>query len=342
MARAVQLLVPYRAYRIERRLPMSRYILGRLASMLFVLIAVSMLTFGMMHAVPGGPFDEERQPLPPAAKANIMRKYGLDKPVWQQYLNYMGNVLRFDFGIPYQQPTSTVTALIAQTWRVSFQLGVMTILFAFGLGIPIGVYAAYNQNSWIDNGVTFVAMLGITLPNFVIGIWLILIFAVRLDWLPMGGWNEPENFVIPGLFSKDWIMPVLAYALAPMSVVARYTRASVLEVIRSDFVRTARAKGLGSQVILWRHVLRNALIPLVTVLGVEIPNLLTGSIFVESIFRVPGLGKYFVTSTFTRDYPMIMALSLLIAFIWGLTYLATDLVYTRIDPRIRLGSQGGN
>jgi peptide/nickel transport system permease protein len=321
---------------------MTRYVLGRLASLIFVLLAVSMLTFGMMHAVPGGPFDEERQPLPPAAKANIMRKYGLDKPVWQQYLLYMGNALRFDFGIPYQQPTSTVTALIAKTWRVSLQLGVMTILFAFGLGIPIGVYAAYNQNSWIDNAVTFIAMLGITLPNFVIGIWLILIFAVRLDWLPMGGWNEPENVVIPGVFSKDWIMPVLAYALAPLSVVARYTRASVLEVIRSDFVRTARAKGLGNQTILWRHVLRNALIPLVTVLGVEIPNLLTGSIFVESIFRVPGLGKFFVTSTFTRDYPMIMALSLLIAFIWGLTYLATDLVYTRIDPRIRLGSQGGH
>ncbi len=321
---------------------MSRYILGRLVSLLFVLLAVSMLTFGMMHAVPGGPFDEDRQPLPPAAKANIMRKYGLDKPVWQQYLNYMGNALRFDFGIPYQQPTTTVTNLIAQTWRVSLQLGVMTILFAFGLGIPIGVYAAYNQNSWIDNAVTFIAMLGITVPNFVIGIWLILIFAVRLDWLPMGGWNEPENFIIPGVFSKDWIMPVLAYALAPLSVVARYTRSSVLEVIRSDFVRTARAKGLGNQVILWRHVLRNALIPLVTVLGVEIPNLLTGSIFVETIFRVPGLGKFFVTSTFTRDYPMIMALSLLIAGVWGLTYLATDIIYTRIDPRIRLGSQGGN
>ena len=319
---------------------MTRYILGRLASMVFVLIVVSMLTFGMMSAVPGGPFDETNQPLPPAAKANILRKYGLDKPVWQQYLNYMGNVLRFDFGIPYQQPTTTVTALIAQTWRVSLQLGAMTILFAFGLGIPIGVYAAYNQNTWIDSAVTFIAMLGITVPNFVIGIWLILIFSVRLDWLPMGGWNDPDNFVIPGVFSKDWIMPVLAYALGPLSVVARYTRSSVLEVIRSDFVRTARAKGLGAQTILWRHVLRNALIPLVTVLGVEIPNLLTGSIFVETIFRVPGLGKYFVTSTLNRDYPMIMALSLLIAFVWGLTYLTTDLVYTRIDPRIRLGAQG--
>jgi len=319
---------------------MSRYILGRLASLVFVLMVVSMMTFGMMHAVPGGPFDETNQPLPPAAKANILRKYGLDKPIWQQYLKYMGNALRFDFGIPYQQPTTTVTALIAQTWRISLQLGLMTIVFAFGLGIPVGVYAAYNQNSWIDNVVTFVAMLGITLPNFVLGIWLILIFSVRLDWLPLGGWSDPKNAIIPGVFYSDWIMPVLAYSLAPLSVVARFTRSSVLDSIRSDFVRTARAKGLGTNAVLWRHVLSNALIPLVTILGVLIPDLLTGSIFVETIFRVPGLGKYFVTSTLSRDYPMIMALSILIAFVWGLTYLATDLIYTRIDPRIRLGAQG--
>lgn len=318
---------------------MARYILGRLVSLVFVLFIVSMITFSMMHAVQGGPFDETNQPLPPAAKANIMRKYGLDQPVWKQYINYMGNALRFDFGIPYQRPTSTVTALIGETWRVSLQLGLMVIAFAFGLGIPIGVYAAYNQNSWIDSTVTFIAMLGITVPNFVIALWLILIFAVQLDWLPMGGWND--NYVIPGLFSTDWILPVIAYALAPLSVVARYTRSSVLEVIRSDYVRTARAKGLGHQTVLWRHVLRNAMIPMVTVLGVEIPNLLTGTIFIETMFRIPGLGKYFVTSTFTRDYPMIMALSLLIAGIWGLTYLATDIIYTRVDPRIRLGAQGG-
>lgn len=310
---------------------MTRYIVGRLFSLVFVLIAVSMITFALMHAVPGGPFDEEDAPLPPAAKANILRKYGLDQPVWKQYLNYMSHAVRFDFGIPYQQPTTTVAELIGRTWRVSFQLGMLTILVAFGVGIPLGIYAAYHQNSWIDTVVTFVATLGITVPNFVVAMWLLLIFAVRLDWLPMGGWDHP----------KTWIMPVIAYSLAPLAVAARYTRSSVLEVIRSDFVRTARAKGLGHQAILWRHVLRNAMIPMVTVLGVEIPNLLTGSIFIESIFRVPGLGKFFVTSTFNRDYPMIMALVLLIALLWGITYLATDLIYTRLDPRIRLGSQGG-
>jgi peptide/nickel transport system permease protein len=320
---------------------MARYILGRLLSLGLVLFIVSIITFTLMHSVPGGPFDETNQRLPPAAKANILRKYGLDQPVWRQYLNYMGNALRGDFGIPFQQPTTTVTALIGQTWIVSAQLGLMTIIVAFGLGIPIGIYAAYNQNSWIDNTVTFVAMLGITVPSFVIGMWLLLIFSVRLGWLPMGGWNEPENWIVPGFFSKDWIMPVTAYALGPLSVIARYTRASVVDAIRSDFVRTARAKGLGTYTIMTRHVLRNALIPMITVFGTEIPNLLTGSIFVETIFRVPGLGKFFVISTFNRDYPMIMALVLLIAVLWGITYLVTDILYTRVDPRVRLGYEGG-
>jgi ABC-type dipeptide/oligopeptide/nickel transport system permease component len=321
---------------------MTRYIVGRLLSLVFVLIAVSMITFSLMHAVPGGPFDEQKQPLPPAAKANILRKYGLDQPVWKQYLKYMERVVfHLDFGIPYQQPTTTVTALIAKTWLVSAQLGLLTILVAFGIGLPLGVYAAYRQNSWVDSALTFTAMLGITIPNFVVAIWLILIFSVRMKLLPMGGWNEPENWLIPGVLSKDWFLPVIAYALGPMSIVARYTRSSVVDAIHSDFVRTARAKGLAQTTILWRHVLRNALIPMVTVLGVEIPNLLTGTIFIETIFRIPGLGKYFVTSTFNRDYPMIMALVLLIAAVWGLTYLATDVLYTRIDPRIRLGSEGG-
>jgi peptide/nickel transport system permease protein len=320
---------------------MARYILGRLLSLGLVLFIVSIITFTLMHSVPGGPFDETNQRLPPAAKANILRKYGLDQPVWRQYLNYMGNALRGDFGIPFQQPTTTVTALIGQTWIVSAQLGLMTIIVAFGLGIPIGIYAAYNQNSWIDNVVTFVAMLGVTVPSFVIGMWLLLIFSVRLGWLPLGGWNEPDHWIVPGFFSKDWIMPVTAYALGPLSVIARYTRASVVDAIRSDFVRTARAKGLGTYTIMTRHVLRNALIPMITVFGTEIPNLLTGSIFVETIFRVPGLGKFFVISTFNRDYPMIMALVLLIAVLWGITCLVTDLRYTRVDPRVRLGYEGG-
>jgi ABC-type dipeptide/oligopeptide/nickel transport system permease component len=216
-------------------------------------------------------------------------------------------------------------------------VGVMTVVLAYGLGVTAGLLAAYYQNSWIDTGVTFTSMLGATVPNFVVAMWLILIFAVRLRWLPSGGWSEPDNWLIPGVFSKDWIMPVLAYALFPFAIVARYTRASVVECIRSDYVRTARAKGLRERVIMYRHVLKNALIPMITVLLPTIPNLLTGSIFIEATFRIPGLGKYFVTSTFNRDYPMIMALVLLIAMLWGFTYLLTDILYTWIDPRVRLG-----
>lgn len=321
---------------------MLRYILGRLVSLLFVIWIVSMITFGLMHSVPGGPFDETNQRLPPAAKENILRKYGLDQPVWRQYLNYMGNALRFDFGIPYQQPTTTVANLIAESWLVTLQVGLMTIGLAFGLGSVMGLVAAYYQNSWIDNTLTFMATLGITVPNFVVALWLILFFSVRLDLLPSGGWNEAQNEVMGGLFSKDWVLPVVAYALAPFAVTARFTRASVLEAINGDYVRTARAKGLREHVVIARHVIRNAMIPVVTVLGPEIPNILTGSIFIEAIFRIPGLGKYFVTSTFTRDYPMIMALVLLIALLWGVTYLLTDVVYTFIDPRVRLGAKGGS
>lgn len=319
---------------------MIRYIAGRLVSLVFVILVVSMITFSLMHAVPGGPFDEGKQPLPPAAKANILRKYGLDKPVWQQYLNYMKNALRFDFGIPYQQPTTTVAALIASTWKTTLQVGVMTVLVAFSTGLILGIVAAYRQNSWLDTIVTFISMLGFIMPSFVIGMLAILFFAVFLDWLPMGGWGD-TSCLIGRYFCADWIMPVIAYALAPTAIIARYTRSSVVDFMRSDFVRTARAKGVGERTVMVRHVLRNAMIPLVTVAGPMIPDLLTGSIFIESIFRIPGLGKYFVTSTFNRDYPMVMATILLIAVLWGITYLLTDIIYTWLDPRVRLGGQEG-
>jgi len=320
---------------------MARHLIGRIISLVFVIWIVSMITFFLMHSVPGGPFDEGKQRLPDAAKANILRKYGLDRPIWEQYLRYMSHALRFDFGIPYQVPTETVASLIRKTWFITAQVGLMTVALAFGGGIIVGVIAAYHRGSWIDTIVTFIATLGITLPNFVVALWMILFFSVYLKVLPMGGWNEPGDWLIPGVFSKNWIMPVLAYALAPFSLVARYTRASVLEALQADYVRTARAKGLRDNVILRRHVLKNAAIPMITALGPVIPDLLTGSIFIEATFRIPGLGKYFVTSTFNRDYPMIMALILLIAILWGITYLLTDVAYTWVDPRVRFSARGG-
>lgn len=319
---------------------MARYILTRSVSLILVLFIVSVVTFSLMHAVPGGPFDEGKQRLPDAAKANILRKYGLDQPVWKQYLKYMWSALHFDFGIPYQVPTETVASLIRKTWFITAQVGVMTVTLAFCVGIALGTVAAYRRGSWIDTGVTFTATLGVTLPNFVVAFLLVLLFAYTLKVLPSGGWNEPGEWLIPGVFSKTWILPVLAYALAPMAVVARYTRSSMLEALQSDWMRTARAKGLRDSVILRRHVLKNAAIPMVTILGPMMADLMTGSIFIEAVFRIPGLGKYFVTSTFNRDYPMIMALVLIIALVWGLTYMVTDILYTYLDPRVRLGARG--
>jgi peptide/nickel transport system permease protein len=310
---------------------MARYLVGRVIGLVIVFVIVSIVAFLLMHSVPGGPFSEEKSPLPPAAKANIMRKYGLDKPLYVQYLRYMGAALQGDFGISFQSPTETVIQLIGRTWPISIRLGGLAILVAFTSGLAFGIIAAIKQNSWIDYVVTFISTLGLTVPNFVIAIWLLLIFAVRLRWLPTGGWPSGPN--------GDWktmIMPVITLALGPSALVARYTRSSLIEVIHSDYVRTARAKGLSERMVIMRHALKNALIPLITILGPQIPNLITGTIFVEVIFRVPGLGKFFVSSIFLRDYPMIMATMLLVATLWSITYLLSDILYTIVDPRIRL------
>jgi peptide/nickel transport system permease protein len=310
---------------------MARYLIGRIIGLVIVFVMVSIIAFFLMHSVPGGPFDEDKSPLPPAAKANILRKYGLDRPLYEQYLRYMWSALHGDFGISFQSPTESVIQLIARTWPVSIQLGGLAILVAFSSGLVFGVIAAIKQNSWIDYVVTFISTLGITVPNFVVAIWLLLLFAVRLRWLPTGGWPSEG-----GGNWKTMILPVITLALGPSALVARYTRSSMVEVIRSEYIRTARAKGLSEQVVVLRHALKNALIPLITILGPQIPNLITGTIFVEVIYRVPGLGKFFVSSIYLRDYPMIMATMLLVAMLWSFTYLLSDILYTIVDPRIRL------
>ncbi len=305
---------------------MARYILGRLLGLVFVLFAVSLITFFMTRAVPGDPFAAGERQLPEATRIARAAKYGFDQPLIVQYGKYIWNVLHGDFGVPFQSPTQTVVELIKQTWPVTLRIGALTLLISYPLGIALGLLAALKRNTWVDYFITFGSTLGMVLPNFVVAIWLILVFSVSLDWLPSGGWGTPQHL----------ILPVIAYSLLPTSLVARYTRVSLLETMGADHVRTARAKGLSSRRVMTWHVARNALIPFVTVMIPEIPNILTGSIFIEQIFRLPGLGRFFVTSTLTRDYPMILALVLLVAFVWGITYLATDLLYTLLDPRIRL------
>ena len=305
---------------------MVAYLVQRIAGLAVVFFLVSVVAFLLMHSIPGGPFDEAQMPPPAAAKANILRKYGLDKPLHEQYLLYMSNALRGDFGISFAT-TEQVTTLIARTWPVSITLGGLTVIFALGGGVLLGILAGVRQNTWIDYVVTFVAALGLTIPNFVVALWMILLFAVQLKWLPIGGWGD------------DWrqlIMPMVALGLGPMGVAARYTRASLADVFTSDYIRTARAKGMSEYLVVMRHAVKNALIPIITVLGPRIPDLITGTIFIETMFRVPGLGKFFVTSVSDRDYPMIMAVMLLVAGLWGLVYLVTDLLYTVIDPRVKL------
>lgn len=309
---------------------MLRYVLTRLVGLAGVLLVVSIVTFLLMHSIPGGPFDEGQMPLSVEARAAIARKYNLDKPLHEQYLSYMGAALRLDFGIPYQSPGETVTQLIARTWPVTAHLGLMTIALAFVVGVPLGIIAAVRQNSWLDYLATVFSLFGFITPHFVIAIGLILLFTNVLGWLPTGGWDEP----------RQWIMPTLAYAAGPSAIIARFTRSSVVDVIGADYVRTARAKGLSGRAVLLKHVLKNALIPMVTIAGPLVADLITGSFFVETIFRVPGLGKYFTTSIFARDYPMIMACTLLWATVIAIAFLITDTLYSVVDPRIKLEEEG--
>ncbi|MEA2530605.1 MAG: oligopeptide transport system permease protein, partial [Thermomicrobiales bacterium] len=245
---------------------MGRYLLLRIGGLAAVILVVSIVTFVLMHLIPGGPYDEDKMPLSPEAKANILRSYGLDKPLWEQYVRYIGNAVRFEFGYSYQSPGETVAELIARVWTVSLHLGALTLALAIPVGLLLGTVAARRQNSWVDSLVTFLATTGIVLPHFVLGILLILFFSNTLHKLPTGGWEGP----------KTWVMPVIAYALGPAGVIARYTRISIIETLGADYVRTARAKGLAENRIMRRHVLRIADIPILTVVGPLVPVLLTG------------------------------------------------------------------
>ncbi len=305
---------------------MLGYIARRLFWILTALLVLSVFTFALAHTVPGGPYSYGEIPLSEAQKAMFRKQYGLDRPLWEQYLTFLRNAVRLDFGVSYQSPRETVVEVISRTWPVSIKIGGIAAFLAITLGLSLGLLAAYNQNTWIDYVVTFLTTLTITTPSFIVAIGMIFLFAVRLHWLPTSGWAGPET----------WIMPILAMALGASGYVARYTRATALDVMQADYVRTARAKGLTEPLIATRHVLRNALIPLLTIVLPIIPGMMTGTIFVESLFRIPGLGSWFVSSSFKRDYPMILGITMLWAVLISVTYLVTDILYAVVDPRVRL------
>jgi ABC-type dipeptide/oligopeptide/nickel transport system permease component len=283
--------------------------------------------FAMMHSVPGGPFTFSQGDLSPAAMHNIMLRYGLTEPVWRQYLNWVWQLLHGYLGIPFEEPTMTVNHLIASAWPITLIVGGLTIVVSYTLGLLLGCIAAIKHNTWVDSLITaVVSTAGVALPNYVIGYLLIEVFAIKLGWLPVGGWGS----------WKDVIMPVTAFSLYPMALMARYTRASTLEVTYADYVRMGRARGLSERRILFKYILRTSLIPLITIMGPWIPGILTGSIFIEATFGLPGLGSYFTTASLRRDYPLIMALVLIVAVLWGICYILSDVAYVLVDPRVRI------
>ncbi len=307
---------------------MLRYAIERLIWLVPTLLAMALVTFLVMHATPGSPLDPQApnaNPLPPELQKNLAEKYGLDKPLHIQFITFVSNAVRLDFGFSYQYKSRTVAEIIGNTFPVSLQLGTLAFLFAVVIGITLGAVAAMRQNSWIDYLCVLITTLGVSLPNFVIGILFILLFCITLQWFPMVGWDTPMH----------WVLPTITLSLGPLAIIARYTRSSVLDVIRSDYVRTAQAKGLGDRMIITRHILKNALIPVVTILGPIFAAIGTGSFFVEALYSVPGMGKFFVSSMSSRDYNMIMAVILLYGVFLGIMNLFVDLIYGWLDPRIR-------
>jgi ABC-type dipeptide/oligopeptide/nickel transport system permease component len=308
---------------------MLAHIVRRILSVAFTFLAVSIIIFLMMHSVPGGPFDANDMPVSEAVRAKMMAQWGLDQPLHVQYLNYMWGVLHLDFGVPFQSPGETVVQLISRAWIPSLVLGGAGVLIGAPLGILLGLAAALNRNSWIDYLTSTLATLGLTIPVFVTSMLLILIFAVWLNWLPASGWPHPNR----------WILPIACYAAIPLATYARYTRSAVLDTLNRPFVTVLRAKGLSERRIIFQHVMRNSAIPLVTVFLPMFIGTATGSIFVEAMFRVPGLGAYFVSSIEVRDYTLQMALMLLITFMYCLAYLLSDIAYALLNPRIRVGGE---
>jgi oligopeptide transport system permease protein len=305
---------------------MLRFILVRLASSVPTIFIVVTLSFFMIRIAPGGPFNLER-PLEPQVLANLKAVYHLDQPLWAQYVYYLGNVLHGDFGPSFIYKDYTVSELILQALPYSIVLGSWALLIAVCGGLVMGVYAALQQNSWADYLLMGVSALGNTVPNFVVGPILSLIFALGLRWVPTGSWGN-------GGF-RNLILPVVVLALPQLAIFARLTRGSMIEALRTDHVRTARAYGLPARSVVGRHALRAGLMPVISYLGPTAAQLLTGSIIVETMFSLPGVGRYFVLGALNRDYTLVMGTVVLISVFIVVLNLLVDVIYAFVDPRVR-------
>jgi len=305
---------------------LGKYIIRRLISMIITLVFVASITFFLMHAVPGGPFQSEKA-LPEAVIQALNEKYHLDDPLWKQYLDYMKGVFTFQLGPSFKRVGTTVNDLIVAGFPYSAKLGFFATLAIVALGIPAGIISALKSNKWEDYLVTILATLGVAVPSFVLGALFIYVFSSKLGWLPSFGLTS----------WKHYIGPVIALSGFSLAFVARLTRSSVLEVMQQDYIRTARAKGLPEIVVIVKHALKNALIPVVTYLGPMIAAMMTGSFIVEKIFAIPGMGKYFVESVSSRDYTVLMGTTIFYAAFSITMIFVVDIAYGFIDPRIKLG-----
>ena len=305
---------------------MLRYALRRIAGVIPTLLVIVTVSFCVVRLAPGGPFEQE-QTLPPAVRANLERLYGLDQPLTVQYAHYLRGLLRGDFGPSLRQRDFSVSELIAQGLPLSATLGLAAILLAVLTGVPAGVLAALWRNRGADYCITTLAAFGLALPSFVTGPLFALVFGLYLRWLPVAGWQHGAP--------RYLVLPVLTLALPVAAYVARLTRASLLEVLGAHYVRSARARGLGSARVLWRHALRPALMPVVSYLGPAVAFVMTGSLVIETVFGLPGTGRYLVAGAIDRDYPLVMGMIVVYGALTLFLNLIADLIYGWLDPGVR-------
>ncbi len=305
---------------------MFKYTVKRLLGAIPTIFIIITVAFFLIRTAPGGPFDKERT-VPPEVQANLNAVYHLDDPLWQQYVYYLKNVVQGDFGPSFQYRDYSVTELIGTGFPTSLTLGGIAILLALVLGATLGSIAALYQNSKIDYALMATAMTGITIPNFVMAPLLTLVFGVYLSWLPVGGWGDSWN---------QAVLPIIALALPQIAYIARLTRGSMIEVLRSNFIRTARAKGLPHRSVITRHAMKAALLPVVSYLGPAAAAIITGSVVIEQIFGIPGIGRYFVQGALNRDYTLVMGVVIFYGTLIILFNLIVDLLYGYLDPKTRL------
>ncbi len=303
-----------------------QFAIKRLLGAVPTLLLITTVSFFMMRLAPGGPFDKERV-VRPEIEAALKHAYHLDEPMPMQFLRYLGNLLRGDFGPSFQYKDFTVTELIWGGFPVSLRLGALAIVFALVIGVAVGTIGALRQNTRTDYAVMGVAMTGIMVPNFVLAPLLTLVFGLWLSWLPVGGWENGDLGHI--------VLPVVALSLYQVSCIARLTRGSMIEVLRTNYLRTARAKGLPERIAITRHALKAAMLPVISYLGPAVINTITGSIVVEQIFSIPGIGRYFVQAALNRDYTLVMGVTIFYGVLIIFANLAVDLIYGLLDPKVR-------